>query len=257
MGDPTFHETARRVLDDLFSRARDRDEFEYACTLLRIRGMEDAGWEPLVETGELVDDLLRLLDAPLLPKTQLRLALLLYCHITEVDAVYETIANMIRVVNGERYTFDPFGHLYRGKAEAPRYLKLPPSAKMVVRDLVEHATEAGESAVVELINGYFNDGVRNAFFHSDYILYENEFRTREASLTRLDGTFSGSMPTEEVEVFISRAVGVFVAFSDVRKTHVFSYRRDTEITGRMGGGDQYIPITLVADDRSGLYGFRG
>lgn len=38
---------AGRIFDELFVRARDTDEFEYACALLRIRGLEDAGWDPL------------------------------------------------------------------------------------------------------------------------------------------------------------------------------------------------------------------
>jgi hypothetical protein len=36
-----------RIFDDLFVRARQADEFEYACALLRVRGMEDFGWDPL------------------------------------------------------------------------------------------------------------------------------------------------------------------------------------------------------------------
>ena len=37
-------------LNSLFNKARETNEYEYICTLLRIRGEEDAGWDPLTET---------------------------------------------------------------------------------------------------------------------------------------------------------------------------------------------------------------
>lgn len=54
-----------RIIDGLFSRAREVDEFEYASTLLRVRGMEDYGWDPLVETDALFENIVSLLHAPL------------------------------------------------------------------------------------------------------------------------------------------------------------------------------------------------
>lgn len=43
--------TAADVFGQLFNQARSADEFEYVCALLRIRGMEDEGWDPLEETS--------------------------------------------------------------------------------------------------------------------------------------------------------------------------------------------------------------
>jgi hypothetical protein len=44
----------------LFAVAKAKDEFEFACTLLRVRGMEDVGWDPFQETQQLVDDTMSL-----------------------------------------------------------------------------------------------------------------------------------------------------------------------------------------------------
>jgi hypothetical protein len=73
----------------LFEAAKAEDEFEFACTLLRVRGMEAAGWDPFVETHQLVNDLMALSGAPLIVHTKARLGLLLYSHLTEVGAMYE------------------------------------------------------------------------------------------------------------------------------------------------------------------------
>ena len=78
------------ILNDLFNKARLANEFEYVCCLLRIRGMEDAGWDPLEETFALVADLMGLINGPLHPYAKIRITLLLYAHLIEVDAVYLT-----------------------------------------------------------------------------------------------------------------------------------------------------------------------
>jgi hypothetical protein len=61
--------------------------------LLRVRGLQDAGWDPFVETHQLVDDLMTLIGAPLIGHTKARLGLLLYSHLTEVGSMYEMLAN--------------------------------------------------------------------------------------------------------------------------------------------------------------------
>jgi len=98
------------ILDSLFTRARAKDEFEYVCALLRIRGLEDAGWDPLEETQSLYRDLVGLMDGPLRDDTRLRLGLLLYCHLIEVDAIYGILENgrkvLLHLALGSRESYD-------------------------------------------------------------------------------------------------------------------------------------------------------
>jgi hypothetical protein len=49
-----------------------------------------------------------LIGTPLVPHTKVRLGLLLYSHLTEVGAIHDILANLTRVVAGERYVIDPF-----------------------------------------------------------------------------------------------------------------------------------------------------
>jgi hypothetical protein len=51
------HPEPRAILAPLFERAKAADEFEFCCTLLRIRGMEDAYWDPLRESYQLTQQL--------------------------------------------------------------------------------------------------------------------------------------------------------------------------------------------------------
>jgi hypothetical protein len=246
---------AKRIFDELFHKARDRDEFEYASALLRIRGMEDAGWDPLEETGALFNDIGTLLEAPLNDYARVRLGLLLYSHLTEVDAIYEILANMIEVTAGDRCVIAPFHDLYT-PAGRPRYEQYPPSAKRVVTRLKEKAAARGHDEVTELLNWFFNDGVRNAFFHSDYILYRDEFRSREGAFVDDNGVRRGSMKIVDVAELINRSMFFYQSFMEVYEEHRLSYREDKQVRGRIGPGGAMEEITLLADKDHGLYGFR-
>jgi hypothetical protein len=236
----------RRCLDALFARAKQVDEFEYACALLRIRGMEEPGWDPLAETQVLASDLVGLGQAPLHPHTKARLGLLLYCHLTEADAVYEILENMLRTVDGDRASAWPFEHLRRGN--------IPPSAARVVGDLMEHARRSRRRKLVEIIEWEFNSKIRNAFFHSDYILHRDEFRSRAAFFDQPNGTYAPSLTLEQLEDQINRGLLFFQVFLDVFGAHVRSYRSDRQIEGRFGPASTLVPVTLLATAERGLYG---
>jgi hypothetical protein len=248
---------AERIFEELFTQARETDEFEYASTLLRLRGMEDAGWDPLMETAALFDDIGSLLDAPLNDYARLRLGLLLYSHLTEVDAVYQMLLNLIEITAGERYVIDPFLDLYMPPGR-PRYEQYPPSAKRVVKRLREKAEERGFGEIVELLDWFFNDAVRNAFFHSDYVLYGDEFRSREATFVSDNGIRSSSMKLEAIADLVNRAATFYQSFMETFEKHRGSYHEDKQVRGRFGAGGEEIDITLMASvERGGLYGFRG
>jgi hypothetical protein len=171
-------EDVEERLHALFEAAKTADEFEFACTLLRLRGMEDAGWDPFVETQRLVEDLMALIDTPLVGHTKIRLGLLLYSHLTEVGAVYEVLANLSRVHAGERYSIDPFlDYCSRNRKGEVQFL----STRTKVNALKEMLEGAGQVAVVEVLDWFFNPSVRNAFAHADYTLHQDKFRCRSES----------------------------------------------------------------------------
>lgn len=238
----------RRCFDSLFKKAKAVDEFEYACTLLRFRGVEAAGWDPLRETGALASDLFALIQTPLHPHTRVRLALLLYCHLTEVDAIYEILENMLRVVDGDRYSGWPFERLARGKT--------PPSAARVVDALAKHARDSRRRKLADLLEWEFNSEVRNAFFHSDYILHDKELRSRGALFVQPNGVRAPSMSFEQLQELFNRGLLFYEIFMNTFEQHIRSYKKDREIEGRFGPEGEQVPLTLLADERRGLYGVR-
>jgi hypothetical protein len=235
-----------------FEAARGKDEFEFACTLLRMRGMEDAGWDPFVETYRLVEDLTALVAAPLAVHTKVRLGLLLYSHLTEVGAIYDLLANLMRVVRDERYSIDPF------LAEAPRNRKdevqfLSTPAK--VRALQAALQADGHAEMSEVVDWFFNPSVRNAFAHADYILHQDKFRCRSESFER-GGVQTPELPLEVLAELFNRSVCFYDAFMHEYEGQRKSYIANKIVLGRFAGDDRQEPVELQADPIRGLYGFR-
>src|SRR5436305_1096317 len=103
---PLFDPTYRNTVDSLF---------EYVCCLVRPTGIQMEDWDPLIESTELVNDLTALSRTQLAgdafpnpDRTRARVALVSYCHLTEVDFFYELIVNLLRVRCGAKFQMTPF-----------------------------------------------------------------------------------------------------------------------------------------------------
>jgi hypothetical protein len=239
----------RARLHALFEAAKARDEFEFGCTLLRVRGMESAGWDPFVETSRLVEDLLTLSSAPLVGHTKVRLGLLLYSHLTEVGAIYDVLANLTRVIAGERYVTDPFLDLARNRKGEVQFLSTPGT----VRGLKGMLEDVGHGGLVEVIDWFFYSPVRNAFAHADYTLHEDKFRSSD--WFEVGGIRTRELPLVTVADLFNRALGFYGVFMDEYEGQRRGYTANKVVLGRFTGGPDPEPIELLADAEHGLYGF--
>ena len=247
------HDDVSVQLHSLFEAARSADESELACTLLRIRGLEDAaGWDPFVETQLLVGDLTALISAPLQGHTQIRLSLLLYSHLTEVGAVYDMLANLANVIAGERYSIDPFiPHYPRNRNGEVQFLSTPRKVG-VLRAMLAQVDRAD---IADLLDWYFNPAVRNSFAHADYTLHGDRFRSRSEQF-EVDGVLTTELPLQALVELVNRTLAFFEAFVTEYEQQRRSYTAHKRITGRLGGADERIPVELLADPHQGLYGLR-
>ena len=242
----------RARLHALFEAAKAKDEFEFGSTLLRLRGMESVGWDPFVETSRLVDDVTRLSVAPLIGHTRVRLGLLLYSHLTEVGAIYDMLANLTRVIAGDRYVMDPFLELATNRKGDVRFLSTPAT----VAGLKDMLRDAGHAGLVEVIDWFFYSPVRNAFAHADYTLHKDQFRTRSGRF-EVGGIITSQLPLDKLADLFNRALGFYEAFMDEYAEQRRSYTENKVMTGRIHGKDQPpAPVELLADAEHGLYGFR-
>jgi hypothetical protein len=238
------------LLGTLFERAKAADEFEFCSTLLRLRGMEDAGWDPLHESLELSQQLMSLQNAPLDKGLQLRLALFLYCHLTEMSDVYNIPANMLQVISGHRYSMSPFSiGLQLGQN--------PPSSPIgKARTLKALADALNMQELGEVFEEMIVKEVRNAFYHSDYILTNESLNIRHGEGVVINGMRDNRVPYEWLLPRLQLGINTALAVLNLTKDTIRSYRQDQILQGRLGAAGERIIIQLTTHPDFGLTGFK-
>lgn len=238
------------LLAELFRRAKEVDEFEYCSTLLRIRGMEDAGWDPMHESWELAQQLMALQNAPLEQGVKLRLALFLYCHLTEMSDVYSIPANMLHVLAGRRYSMSPFLHgLDQGEQQ-------PSSPSGKARRIKSLALEHDMEEFGELFETMIVKDVRNAFYHSDYILTNESLNIRHGEGVVIDGMRNNRVPYTWLLPRLQLGINTALAVLNQTLNEIQSYKEDKVVKGRIDHDGGWLPVQLTTHPEHGLVGFK-
>lgn len=236
------------AMDEIFQKAKERDEFEYICSLLRIRGMEDAGWDPLAESHAAINDYIALIQSPLRDIIKVRLALLTYCHITEVDALYDMLANMLRTIRGDRCSMVPFIDYTSAMKIKVR------SPKQKIRALTSMERELGRDSLGHAFTSFFDDEIRNAFYHSDYTIYENEFRYRKRWSRQM--RVPSALPVDEVMKKAQNGINFYLAFMRLYDDHRLRYKEPKILKGRIGSDGSWMDVEIIVRKGLGVTGFR-
>jgi hypothetical protein len=161
--------------------------FEWACTMLRVTGMKDTGWDSYTESIALLDDLTQLMGLelpkdrfPNPAKTQARLALIAYSHMIEMSVPYELLANLLRLRMGMKYSIEPLAHLNlleNTKVNGVKVKRVRPASPLKkINEIDKMAAKAGVPEVGAALRGIYNGTIRNAVYHSDYAVHADSFR---------------------------------------------------------------------------------
>lgn len=157
-------------LEPAFSRAVDQCEFEFIMCLLRVRGIQDAGWDPYISTYSAIDSMTALherLDDPVAAR---HLELWMYGHMVEASEPYELIANLIEVASGGRWS----GWRFPMVGKPPRLRPQSPGEK--IRQIVDRSKAAGIPDVAVPFREMWNRDLRNAISHAEYSIHEDQIR---------------------------------------------------------------------------------
>ena len=257
------------VLNDLFDpRPHMKVErlIEFVCALVRAGGVQGPGWEPWYESKAVIDDLENLAAMHLPPekfpnseRTRARLALLSYCHITEMDLPYFLLANLLRLRSGQRYSMGPFDDLARpmGKKTGIFQQFIPPSPSKKIKRIKELAEQAKMPRIAEALAEIYDTVIRNAVYHSDYILHEQKMHLRKSQRkSKNRGYFSPVVEFEELATLIRDTFAFYTA--------LFSLYDRCRQSFTTGFKNIFLPydlyykgiLELLFDNRDGLAGFR-
>ena len=235
MSETLSKELARysKILSPLFT-PKEIDAFEYACSLLRVGGSE-AAEDPLQESFELFEDLIKLSESLLeLPedrfrnkeKTGWRLALIAYAHLTEMDAPYHLLANLLRVRAGMRYWTFPFSSIKKKPKPNPLKPIPEPSPKAKIDVIKQLALQARLPDVGNAFDEFYLPSLRHSIAHSDYVLHEQEMRMLHGHITEENEPrcFTPVIPFERLSTIVNRTYSFYSGLFPLGKTARLGFR---------------------------------
>lgn len=235
----------------LFSRAATTSGFNYLCTILRVEGITSGHWDAFVEAEEAAMDFSKLLRkmGKGQEKRALRMGLFLYSHSTEMSAPYEIIANLLRSCQDKPYKMYPFAHLVRvekGKTPSVFAKRHLPTPVRKIQHIKELATVCGEERIGEIFDTFFRNDVRNAFYHSDYAISDEEFRIIEGGEIGKQ-----TIKLEELSDLLSRCFAFYSAFFIT-----FNQVKRGLVVGKKFLRKPNYEVMELLSDEDGLTGFK-
>jgi hypothetical protein len=189
------------------------DMIDFFASLLRVVGMEDRGWDPVLESRATLEDLNAIMQMelpedgfPSAEMTKWRMGLLMYSHMVEMDAPYEVITNLLRFQLGYGYSPNPY-YQFLKKDEKKQFSKrgLYPVGKIKI--IKQLSKELGVN-VGDMFDEFYDPKLRNAISHSDFIFTETHFRVRNGTGAR--GAYA--IPLENLNETITRCKAFYSTF---------------------------------------------
>lgn len=240
------NETARQM-GLLFKFVRRMSELDFAGSLSgEFRGAQDAGWSTTITAEQVYEELSGLLaSGPVGSIADMRVILLLYSQLSEAGGVYESLKNMMGIVEGAPYNLWPFQDLVRVKQNPKRVIG--PNANATFRDLATHARKIGMIGLSSALENVFRDDVRNGMYHSDYILWDDGLRLR-----RRNGGYATRIDYSEVFDLVGIGLAFFETLKMLRTSAVQSFDPPREIIGRFSANPP-MPHTVGYDHETGSF----
>ena len=232
------------ILDPIFRKARDINEFDFLFTLWRLRGMSDGGGDPYETSIRTIKDVMQLANSQVDKlEIQINLSLWVYCHILEASEPYEIVTNLLNICQGGR--FNPCWYPPVLQKRGGNRIIAPGEKIMKIKTI---AKNAGFINLDLMYSEVYDRDIRNAVFHSDYA---NDKRG-----LRIMGP-GKSIPWDDVRRLITRGIAYFECITNLYRSYISSYTKPIVIPAPPGfspAKDEMIRI--IIREEYGAVGFR-
>lgn len=119
---PAYIEACPRyagIFEAAFKKAKERSEFAFVSTLIAIRSMQDAGWDPYESSVEAIFEVLKVCSTVESYVAARHLQLWIYGHTVEASEPYELLANLLAIAQGETFNTNRFPAHSNGRPQSP------------------------------------------------------------------------------------------------------------------------------------------
>jgi len=159
--------------DELFDKAQEADEFQFILALIRMKGVESAGWDTFENTIGALKGAAKASERAR-GEDKLNLMLWLYGHAVEASDHYEIIANMVNIAGGGPYRAWNFP---RKNTRTGQREQTPNEKILEIKDRCQKLGLKDYSAPFAEV---LDKELRNAVYHSDYSTYQGRVRFRDS-----------------------------------------------------------------------------
>ena len=228
------------IFDEVFNAAKRMNELEFLFCLFRVKGVENAGWDPYQTTLESMPALLDGANTIQNDTAARHLQLWIYGYIVGASEPYEMLANLLEVARGRHYAWN--SNFPANKSGAPQ----SPGKK--IRGIEELGIAAKLPNAAIPLKEVWHRELRNAVFHSDYIIYGSEVRILNPSRTFSD---------DEVLTLVNRAVAYHSALATIFELYIKDYEEPTTIpTSPHYCGDSDLRWRIIIREGHGVAGVK-
>jgi len=234
-------------LNRLFHTAKKFDEGEFVQVLIGFNGIGDhRALTHLHESREFIKDIKSLIIGNPNKHSRIRLSLLLYCHIFEMDELYNIIGNLLRISMGQEQRYIP--DLYNKHNQED----LTPTEKLF--RLNQIAKQCRFEELVKGINALYSNRIRNAFFHSAYSLLEDDFCIVKGEGIKIGNVIHNILSIDNFLIpKINSSINFIDRFFALIDEYKLIYRENKIVQGRLPDPQ---PIMILGDPKKGLVGFQ-
>jgi len=211
---PAYKEALPRyltALDHAFFAAKEKCEFEFLLTMFRVRGIDNRGIGDAYETTlRAIPLLYEVHDRTESFEAARHLQLWIYGHIVEASEPYEILSNLVNVALGERFS----SQFYPYKVGKSR----PQSPSSKIKHIEELSVKADMLDVVTPLKEIWDRNLRNAIFHSDYILHGGFVHTQDRIYSH-----------DEIMTIVNRAIVYHESLANLYNLYIHQYSAPTII----------------------------
>lgn len=234
-------------LQKLIQRAIQANAVETMYAVLEVSGMYFGHWNPKEEISYFFNDFYNLLNRAYkqkrYPLRKYRIGLLMYCHLLEMSFAHNFIMNLLRIIDGKRYFVNPFSHSD----------KQPPALSWKINQIKELAKKIDEIQIIKFIDEFYDDDIRNSFYHSDYCITNKSFNYK-LTLRGKNGVTSIKLDSViELRNLEKKIVTCFAFFEALFTAHLW-LRRELAKQKKFHKWPNYEVLELHIDKEI-LYGF--
>ena len=167
-----------------------------------------------------------------------------------MNDMYLIIANLFRIIKGERYG----SAIFTNKKDEEGKKIIYPNQK--INEIKKLSENTEYKKIAEVMEYFLEKEVRNAFYHSSYILHNNTFNIRHGKGVLFNGVIDPAVPLKVLVPKAQLGINFALEIVSITQKHIKSYKKEKIVSARILQNEQVENVLLTVNPKYGLTGFR-